>query len=141
MIPRRLVIERIGWLVHHRRLARDYETTPHRSEVTVRVAMIDLISRRLTRESTPNWRHPNLEPNNLTGTKRSLRGNLEMVCAGKWLSEPPGLGCLRHTCTLMSTELGTWPPVYSGSRTRIPSALKIRQKRPALADHHCPPHP
>lgn len=42
--------------MHHRRLARDYETHPHRSEAMTRLAMIGLISRRLTRESTPNWR-------------------------------------------------------------------------------------
>jgi transposase len=45
-----------GWLMHHRRLARDYETHPHRSEAMINVAMIDLVSRRLTRETTPNWR-------------------------------------------------------------------------------------
>lgn len=43
-------------IMHHRRLARDYETHPHRSEAMIKVAMVDLISRRLTRESTPNWR-------------------------------------------------------------------------------------
>jgi transposase len=33
VIPRRWVVERtFGWLMHHRRLARDYETHPHRSE-------------------------------------------------------------------------------------------------------------
>ncbi|WP_328687951.1 IS5 family transposase [Streptomyces phaeochromogenes] len=57
VIPRRWVVERtFGWLMHHRRLARDYETHPHRSEAMIRIAMIDLISRRLTRESTLNWR-------------------------------------------------------------------------------------
>jgi transposase len=57
VIPRRWVVERtFGWLMHHRRLARDYETHSHRSEAIIHVAMIDLISRRLTRESTPNWR-------------------------------------------------------------------------------------
>ncbi len=45
-----------GWLMHHRRLARDYETHPWRSEAVIHIAMIDLIGRRLTRESTPNWR-------------------------------------------------------------------------------------
>jgi hypothetical protein len=43
--------------MRHRRLARDYETHPHRSEAMIRLAMIDLISRRLTRESTLNWRN------------------------------------------------------------------------------------
>ncbi|MFF0106361.1 IS5 family transposase [Streptomyces hirsutus] len=57
VIPPRWVVERtFGWLMHHRRLARDYETHPHRSAAMIHVAMIDLISRRLTRESTPNWR-------------------------------------------------------------------------------------
>lgn len=57
-IPRRWVVKRtFGWLMHHRRLARDYETHPHRSEAMIRLAMIDLMSRRLTRESTPNWKN------------------------------------------------------------------------------------
>lgn len=57
VIPRRWVVERTyGWLMHHRRLARDYETHSHRSEAIIHVAMIDLTSRRLTSESTPNWR-------------------------------------------------------------------------------------
>lgn len=35
VIPRRWVVERtFGRLMHHRRLARDYETHPHRSEAT-----------------------------------------------------------------------------------------------------------
>ncbi|SBV03892.1 hypothetical protein YW3DRAFT_07150 [Streptomyces sp. MnatMP-M77] len=42
--------------MHYRRLARDYETNPHRSEAMINIAMIDLMSRRLTRESTRNWR-------------------------------------------------------------------------------------
>ncbi|ALC22124.1 IS5 family transposase [Streptomyces pristinaespiralis] len=57
VIPRRWVVERtFGWLMHHRRLVRDYETHPHRSEAMIKVAMVDLMSRRLTRESTPNWK-------------------------------------------------------------------------------------
>lgn len=55
-IPRSWLVERtFGWLMNHRRLARDYETHPHRSEAMIRIVMIDLMSRRLTRESTPNW--------------------------------------------------------------------------------------
>ncbi len=58
VIPRRWVVERtLGRLMHRRRLARDYERHPHRSEAIIHIAMIDLIRRRLTRESTPNWRH------------------------------------------------------------------------------------
>ena len=57
MISRRRAVERtFGWLVHHRRPARDHETHPQRAEAMVKVAMIDLMSRRLTRESTPNWK-------------------------------------------------------------------------------------
>lgn len=57
VLPRRWVVERtFGRLMHHRRLARDYETHPHRSEAIIHIAMIDLISRRLTRETTQNWR-------------------------------------------------------------------------------------
>ncbi|MEU6535328.1 IS5 family transposase [Streptomyces sp. NPDC047000] len=56
VIPRRWTIERsIGRLMHHRRLARDYETHPHRSEAMIHLAMIDLMTRRLTDEATPNW--------------------------------------------------------------------------------------
>lgn len=42
--------------MHHHRLARDYETHPHRSEAMINIAMIDLMSCGLTRESTHNWR-------------------------------------------------------------------------------------
>lgn len=57
VIPRRRLVERpFGWLMHHRRLARDYETHPHRSAAMINLAMVDLTSRRLTRESTLNWR-------------------------------------------------------------------------------------
>ncbi len=53
VIPRRWAVERtFGWLMHHRRLARDYETHPHRSEAMIKVAMADLTGRRLIREST-----------------------------------------------------------------------------------------
>ncbi|WP_353940130.1 IS5 family transposase [Streptomyces sp. HUAS MG91] len=57
IIPRRWTIERtIGWLMQHRRLARDYERLAHRSEAMIHLAMIDLMARRLTGEATPNWR-------------------------------------------------------------------------------------
>ncbi|MFJ7246730.1 IS5 family transposase [Kitasatospora sp. NPDC098652] len=55
--PRRWVVERtLGWLMNHRRLARDYEALPVRSEAMIHVAMISLMTRRLTGESTPTWR-------------------------------------------------------------------------------------
>ncbi|WP_066362486.1 IS5 family transposase [Herbidospora mongoliensis] len=56
-LPRRWAIERtFGWLMFHRRLARDYETLPASSEAMIHLAMIDNMSRRLTGESTPTWR-------------------------------------------------------------------------------------
>ncbi|MER7195402.1 transposase [Streptomyces flaveolus] len=55
--PRRWVVERIfGWLMHHRHLARDYETHAHWSDAVIHIAVIDLVSRRLTSESAPNRR-------------------------------------------------------------------------------------
>ncbi len=58
-IPKRWVVERTyGWLMLHRRLARDYETRPARSEAMVHIAMADLMARRLTSENTISWRDP-----------------------------------------------------------------------------------
>ncbi|GHC90806.1 hypothetical protein GCM10010349_79100 [Streptomyces flavofungini] len=42
----------------HRRLARDYETLPARSEAMIHLAMADLMARRLTGENTISWRDP-----------------------------------------------------------------------------------
>ncbi|WP_119726876.1 IS5 family transposase [Thermomonospora amylolytica] len=57
VLPRRWVVERtFGWLMHHRRLARDYEALPATSEAMIHLAMIDNMTRRLTGENTPNWR-------------------------------------------------------------------------------------
>lgn len=54
---RRWTIERsIGWLMHHRHRARDYERHPHCSEAMIHLAMIDLMTRRLTDEANLNWR-------------------------------------------------------------------------------------
>lgn len=51
VIRRRWGVKRtFGWLMHHCRLASDYETHPHRAEAMIRIAMIDLMRRRLTRE-------------------------------------------------------------------------------------------
>ena len=55
--PRRWVVERtIGWLMFHRRLARDYETLDQSSEAMIHIAMIDNVSKRITDETTPTWR-------------------------------------------------------------------------------------
>ena len=54
---KRWAVERtFGWLMLHRRLARDYETLPERSRTMIFWAMIDNMSRRLTGESTASWR-------------------------------------------------------------------------------------
>lgn len=42
----------------HRRLARDCEILPARSEVMIHLAMTDLMARRLTGEATVSWRDP-----------------------------------------------------------------------------------
>ncbi|MFD3622715.1 IS5 family transposase [Streptomyces sp. NPDC058676] len=56
-IPKRWTVERTyGWLMLHRRLARDYETLPARSEAMIHLAMTDLMARRLTGENTISWR-------------------------------------------------------------------------------------
>lgn len=57
VLKRRWVVERtIGWLMLHRRLARDYETLPASSEAMIHLAMIDNVSKRITDETTPTWR-------------------------------------------------------------------------------------
>ncbi|MFD0109314.1 transposase, partial [Streptomyces sp. NPDC127164] len=58
-IPKRWVVERTyGWLMLHRRLARDYGTRPARSEAMIHIAMTDLVARRLTSENIISWRGP-----------------------------------------------------------------------------------
>lgn len=48
--PKRWAVERtFAWMTAHRRLARDYETDPARSETVIRWAMIGIMVRRLTR--------------------------------------------------------------------------------------------
>lgn len=62
-IPKRWAVERTyGWLMLHRRLARDYETLPTRSEAVIHIAMTDLMARRLTSENTISWRDPKKSP-------------------------------------------------------------------------------
>ncbi|AKA09235.1 hypothetical protein SAZ_41210 [Streptomyces noursei ZPM] len=41
----------------HRRLARDYEALPERSEAMIHLAMTDLMARRPTGEATISWRN------------------------------------------------------------------------------------
>jgi transposase len=57
VVKRRWVVERtIGWLMHHRRLVRDYEARPGHSASMITIAMIDNLAKRLTDETTPTWR-------------------------------------------------------------------------------------
>lgn len=54
VLPRRWTVERtLGWLMNHRRLARDYEAHPHRSEAMIHLATINLMTRRI---------HPHHQP-------------------------------------------------------------------------------
>ncbi|PJN05565.1 hypothetical protein CG723_43970 [Streptomyces sp. CB01635] len=45
---------RTGRWWNRRRLARDYEAHPHRSEAMIHLTMINLMTRRLTAEFTPH---------------------------------------------------------------------------------------
>ncbi len=63
-IPKRWVVERTyGWVMLHRRLARDYETLPTRSEAVIHIAMTDLMAHRLTGENIISWRDPTPQTN------------------------------------------------------------------------------
>jgi transposase len=64
--PRWPVERTFGWLMLHRRLARDYETLPERSITMIHWSMIDNMSRRLTGESTPTWRTDPVTTDELT---------------------------------------------------------------------------
>jgi transposase len=56
VVKRRWVVERsLGWLMLHRRLARDYEKLEANSESMIRIAMIDNLTKRITGENTPTW--------------------------------------------------------------------------------------
>ncbi|MFD6754874.1 IS5 family transposase [Micromonospora gifhornensis] len=57
VVKRRWVVERsLGWIMLHRRLARDYEALPGNSASMIRIAMIDNLTKRVTNETTPTWR-------------------------------------------------------------------------------------
>ena len=68
VVKRRWVVERtIGWLMHHRRLVRDYETRPHNSASMITLAMIDNLTKRVTDETTLTWRDtPNTDNSRTT---------------------------------------------------------------------------
>ena len=53
MLPKRWIVERtIGWISHHRRLARDFERLVRCAAAFVRLAMIRIMMRRQARAST-----------------------------------------------------------------------------------------
>jgi hypothetical protein len=57
IVKRRWVVERsLGWLMLHRRLARDYEALSTSSEAMIRIASIDNLAKRITDETAPTWR-------------------------------------------------------------------------------------
>jgi transposase len=59
VIARRWVVERsFGWIMMHRRLARDYETKPAHSESMIRLAMISNLAKRATGETPITWHNP-----------------------------------------------------------------------------------
>jgi transposase len=66
--PRWPVERTFGWLMLHRRLARDYETLPERPITMIHWSMTDNLSRRLTGESTPTWRTESARTDELTAT-------------------------------------------------------------------------
>lgn len=68
IVKRRWVVERtLGWLMHHRRLVRDYETRPHNSASMITLAMIDNLTKRITGETTITWRDtPNTDNSQTT---------------------------------------------------------------------------
>ncbi len=61
VLPRRWVVERtFGWFGRYRRLSKDYEYLPTTSEIMIKVAMINLMLRRLTSENLAiaQWQAP-----------------------------------------------------------------------------------
>jgi len=50
------VEQTLGTLILHRRLVRDYESSPASAASHITWASIDIISRKITRESAPTWR-------------------------------------------------------------------------------------
>ncbi|MFG2951969.1 IS5 family transposase [Streptomyces adustus] len=57
VVKRRWVVERsIGWIMMHRRLARDCEALTSSSEAMIHIASVDNLARRITDETTLTWR-------------------------------------------------------------------------------------
>jgi transposase len=56
VVKRRWVVRSIGWIMMHRRLARDYKTLTASSEAMIHIASIGNLAKRITDETTPTWR-------------------------------------------------------------------------------------
>jgi len=103
---KRWAVERtFSWLTAHRRLARDYEASPARSETMIRWAMIGIMVRRLTRSG------PATQPGPRPLTRVSAAGHGQLV--GGRLSphrhregSPPARAGPRHRVAGRSTR---WP--------------------------------
>jgi transposase len=69
VLKRRWVAERtFGWLMMHRRLARDYETKASSSRAMIHLAMTDNLAKRITGETQPTWRDTTANPQATTLT-------------------------------------------------------------------------
>ena len=69
VVKRRRVVERtFGWLMMHRRLARDYETRAGSSRAMIHLAMVDNATKRITGETTPTWRDLPADNPSMTST-------------------------------------------------------------------------
>lgn len=69
VLKRRWMVERtLGWLMMHRRLARDYETRASSSRAMIHLAMTDNLAKRITGETQPTWRDSTASPQATTLT-------------------------------------------------------------------------
>jgi transposase len=68
VVKRRWVERTFGWLMMHRRLARDYEKYPGSSRAMIYLAMIDNTAKRITGETTPTWRNTPQDHQAVTST-------------------------------------------------------------------------
>ncbi|MCX2179606.1 transposase [Streptomyces sp. SKN60] len=76
--PKRRSIERtFSWLTAHRRLTRDYETSPAHAETMIRWAMIGVMVRRLSRGRAAVRSGPRLLAQSGSGVVAAVPGSLE----------------------------------------------------------------
>lgn len=117
--PKRWAIERtFSWLTAHRRLARDYETSPARSETMIRWAMIGIMVRRLTRGG------PATPPG-----ARSLLRNVTQKCADRPFEGEPPSSVLMDPGSAQPSAAGQWPGQSTSRRSRE-ALCRVRGTRP-----------